>query len=260
MNFINIRILTLISIILFSKICWAVNKLQIENKIFSPNEIISLPDIENCRIGEYTENFITSDDRCVCRQQIAYPYVHAEQPTKVLARINQAINDFIRDEVEYCDSENLLGDYLLKYELSYSEQVLTIFFTHSKYLGGPHPSYFIKIMNFNLTDGRLISFEEILKVNNEKLLNIELLSSLRQDERSYFYQGGLNQFNSLDQVDKKIIYDLEKVNFYSKDNKIIIVFSPYEVGPYVSGFIEIAVPNYFIINNYLNHQFIPHVN
>jgi hypothetical protein len=114
-----------------------------------------------------------------------------------------------------------------------SEEILSLLFTNYSYTGGAHPIGYQIFMNFNKKTGELlnradfIGDEAQLKVLTEKAFRkhhmVEDDIDLKEDPRFFLNDGDF----------------FLPVSMGFDDNHFVLIYNPYEIGPYVMGSTEI---------------------
>lgn len=111
-----------------------------------------------------------------------------------------------------------------------SAQKLSVIYEDSLYSGGAHSNEVATTYNFDLKTGKQLFLNNIAETDQQKY---NLFDSI---------EAGLK-------VNKKAFPDvfqnfplMNKSSFYFYNDGIVVVFDPYEVGPYASGLIEVKVP------------------
>lgn len=104
------------------------------------------------------------------------------------------------------------------------------------YLGGPHGNNYRRFINYDLTNGKKLTEEEIFKEGAEDQLTDLLLKNMveQNDEVELIKDLELAGYN----VDDIHPND----NFYLAEDGITYVFNPYDIAPYAMGETEILIP------------------
>ncbi|MEC0124424.1 DUF3298 and DUF4163 domain-containing protein [Paenibacillus pabuli] len=108
--------------------------------------------------------------------------------------------------------------------------LLSIVYTDYNFRGGAHGYEEVTTYNFDLTTGTRLYLDQVVPTNKQAVNLAEgIESDLKRNESVFpesFYNFPLYNTSS----------------FYYQNTGIVIVFNPYEVGPYAAGFIEVKVP------------------
>jgi Protein of unknown function (DUF3298)/Deacetylase PdaC len=116
-----------------------------------------------------------------------------------------------------------------------NQNMLSVQFTESTYLGGAHPNSFTNFLNFEKSTGKTIGFDDIVKDKTAFLKiaesafrkNQELGPEDDLEEAGYFFEKG--------------IFALP-YNFTFNQDGIYLFFNPYEAGAYALGPIAFTIP------------------
>lgn len=149
-------------------------------------------------------------------------------------RENTVDDEFIIKEVggpgvpEINCMEEPLNCWFEIFDIDYSHSVGDLaFFTayFEDYHGGAHGMFFTGYLPYDIRLDKPISLTDIV-TNPAKLLPM-LPAYDKRDEDSKWWQN---------------VEDVDLNNFYIKNGKIVFSFSPYTVGPFCDGQVEVAVP------------------
>lgn len=140
-------------------------------------------------------------------------------------------------EVATAKAEDYVKNYFVQAteKVVYNENnILSIETNYADFLGGAHGYQAIIVTHYNLLTGKPIVLSNYLKTPQiRKKANAyvkqQMLKENEKIEMLYF----ADDFQELD----------DNINFYIKPNGLLLVFNPYEYGPYVSGIRYILLPN-----------------
>ncbi len=120
----------------------------------------------------------------------------------------------------------------ITYDIKQSQNMSTIVFQGSEYAGGAHPNPFIITIHIN-NRGELISLSDVFTVNQDIYLGFlsRYTSKILSDElgEAFFREGVDMRPENWD-------------NWYIEPGKLVILFSAYQVAPYVNGQPEVIIP------------------
>ncbi|MEB2778220.1 DUF4163 domain-containing protein [Algoriphagus sp. D3-2-R+10] len=207
-----------------------------------------------------TKNFekeLCVDEEC-SKMSISYPFAHGNATA-------DNINDHIQNQLmAYFQSDSVGSDlaqradiFLNSYkvfkedfpeapgawvveveaDVSYeSEVTISIFFTEYNFSGGAHPNSSHYYMNFDRETGEYLSLDRVI-LDRDKMLEMAELAfrkhheveegvALKDDGRFFLPETGFFLPNAVG---------------YSND-KFVLTYIPYEIGPYVLGYTELEFP------------------
>lgn len=166
-----------------------------------------------------------------------------------LEKENQAfladIDSLIQDANDFKAATGLLdNDFYFTDELKVRDvfingDVLSIVMEKYNYLGGAHGASYRYAYNFDLTDGHLLSWDDI-SADGEALrdkMHKYIVSLVNSDQYSdnqvyYFFD---NYENDLDN-------SLADRTWYIADGELKAIYNQYEIAPYAAGIIEFGMP------------------
>jgi len=209
----------------------------------------------NIAVVDLGTEYINDGERDFMQRSIELPTVILLNETngKIASKINKTLEEQIMhyiieiDEthsksLEYArdlKSAGILADFVLDFDIvdAYvSGDVLSIICEKYEYYGGAHGSSIRCALNFDLTDGHLLTFAEIAK--DETALQEKLSEFIQQEMKSeryadyYFYADNDSAIK-----DKSYNYC-----WYIAEDKLNVIYGQYEIAPYAAGIIEFALP------------------
>lgn len=116
------------------------------------------------------------------------------------------------------------------------EKIFSFRQVEGSYFSGAHPNYFTGGVNFDPADGRELSLEDVV-TDREKLYEYSvryLGETLDLDQLFPDYKESLDRFFHGSQV--------SPLQWIMDSEGLKLVFSPYDLGPYAMGSIEVPVP------------------
>jgi hypothetical protein len=160
--------------------------------------------------------------------------------------LNQKMKEYFADNK--VSSKDYPGDFPQTWNQTSDMEVsqktndfLTIKYTGDGFSGGAHGYYYEFYKNFNLKNNATLQFKDIVTTTDSKIWEPILLKSFLKDKD-----------NTLDLLfDKKIPLN---DNFYFDKNSLHFFYNQYEIAPYSSGPIDIAIP-FSEITQYLTPEF-----
>ncbi len=147
------------------------------------------------------------------------------------------------------DDVQMLGLDQRKYELDleYTTHAgnATLTYVYQMYMdtGGAHPNVFYRTFTFDVKTGAQLSMHDLFA---EDAPYLETLSTLSRSKLPAFMAARSGV--AVSEVDTDYIASgtmaVEDAfqNFYFKDGNLVLLFPPYQIGPYVLGMIELPIP------------------
>ncbi len=105
--------------------------------------------------------------------------------------------------------------------------------------GGAHPITTRRFLNFNLSDGKQITEQELFIADYQQELTEIIKTKLLYDLNSQTESAQIVNLNETDYYDTEI---QPNGNFYINEAGICYVFNPYEIAPYYMGETEVFLP------------------
>lgn len=150
--------------------------------------------------------------------------------------IDAAAAEFLDDFIEVKEEFNSVGGWFkeLDVELTYeTDSTLSFRYSHTVYAGGAHPESSISYANYDKATGKFLSIDLIV-LDEQKLLaiaeqafrefhEVEDGVSLEEDGRFFLPETGFFLANAMGYA----------------DDKFVLTYNPYEIGPYVMGYTEL---------------------
>lgn len=152
--------------------------------------------------------------------------------------LEEKIDRFFDEFSDYKEQfPEVSGDWEMevKSEVTYlSDSLISIFFEYYGFTGGAHPNTTVSFLNFDAATGELIDRQELIQ-DQEKLMEMA--------EGAFRHYHELGEDQDLIENDQFFIPDSgfflpQAMGF--KDEKFWLIYSPYEIGPYVMGYTELS--------------------
>ena len=233
----------LISIFFFFLLCSCspqnkVSKLIIENKVLSKEfcqeascaeVFFSWPSIAS---GPHKEKINTE----ILNKLAVYASFEEEPGMDLNTAVESFLNEFRNFKNDFPDASSGWS-IEVKAEVSFdSLGILSVIFQEYNYTGGAHPNSSKTFLNFDKLKGNLLSNQEIVsdEASLLKLVEDEFRSfheideniEILEDDRFFIPESG---------------FALARAIGYS-GNHLLLIYNPYEIGPYVMGSTEIKIP------------------
>jgi len=180
----------------------------------------------NLKLDNYIANelsgFISDDENTQAQLDIE----------ALITKLFDDYNNFIKDFDDYKQSWHIAISTKLIFQ---DDHLISILASNESYMGGAHGNHWDNVLNFDATNGESLSQEDIItnqpefikiaEINFRKTRGISSDADLEKE--GYFFKDG--QFNLP-----------ENIGFTEKG--ILMIFNPYEAGPYSMGEIRYTIP------------------
>lgn len=204
---------------------------------------------------------------CKCKVQLTYPqFASTEYDKAVLDKINlelktraEKFKDKYAPTLADCMPSMVANEYSLAYNLEFkgkyggvyqlyqNGKVLTVQYSTS-ISSGAHPIYANNFFNFDLSTGKLLSFEDVIKKSSLAAQYDSIWKTLTNDPSTYYFKNPAMSYDQA-KATSQSIYKIE--NFYFGEHKIIVYFNPYDVGPWSSGDFIFQIDSTHVNKKYL---------
>ena len=179
-------------------------------------------------------------------------YIDITYQEMVLEDVYQIyLEEFIREKqavfLEEIRGESAKGStYRMDVDTSYYHGIASIRLIMYVYSGGAHDIRFDRIYYYDLEMGKEVALEDLLTLNSNFYVEIQkyALEKLKKEKENLIYE------------DEKLFLDglqpdsLHFQYFMFNEDKLQLLFPPYQVGPWSSGEISVSIP-YQSIAKYL---------
>lgn len=209
------------------------------------------------RIFKYTLRKTIQDDTDN-QEFLICNYEFPQLSSNFVGSVEDQINNDIKDEVmpryiSHCNTglyttNDFLGTGMISFplnwlplteQLSYeitrnSNSYLSIVFEESLWYGGAHPSTEQFSLTYDITTGKRVTAEEVLHQSEldvkKRIVSLFLKQFEETPER--FFEDRIRNLTHLN----------FHYQFYLTEEELIVYFNPYELAPYASGVVHIAIP------------------
>lgn len=214
------------------------------------SEINYLYNIQLKKIIEESEFF---------KAQINYPYFQIKEKykdrekenIKIMSKINNEMYNYLVDfknnikkqseqykkEYESSDKDLSLPKFVYEayseYDVTYNkDNLISIPILTYEFTGGAHGMSVLKSFNYDLKNGEELELSNIFKdkVNYKSIINTYIKQEIKKSKDLYF--TGKDGFKGID----------DNQAFYLENDKLIIYFQLYEIGPYYIGIPKFEIP------------------
>jgi hypothetical protein len=208
----------------------AYSKPMLENEYAKLTVHPVLPDYS---IENIIEDHSNNHDGCELNFKRSYPQITLNNKNNIESAINKHIEsfsyfssgtDFTATAKEYCYPdfvENIAEE--LNIDAEIQNKILKLKKYHYSYLGGAHPNTETSFLNINLDNANPILLKDLFNTENyaEKIypLVLETLNENLDEEEWWNLEERIAETN----------------NFYIEDNRLMILFNPYEIASYAAG-------------------------
>ncbi len=157
----------------------------------------------------------------------------------VLKKTAAKIDGILKNEATAGKWSGYSVDVDSKVEL-HDERFISLVQKSSIFTGGAHPNKKAATFNFDLKSGKLIALSELFVDGSDYKSRLEQMVSawLELDKR---LNDSAEQAENSSQGPEIKITDTQKY-YISDDKELVLLFDPYEAGPYSEGFKECAIP------------------
>lgn len=217
-----------------------------ENKSVENNTKVSLQEESKTTISAETKKISEDQKDLPYTIDISYPVFSGIDPSSlkkinadILKNAESIVSDFKEDSLSmpnYQDSEKstLAANYSFNIP---THGIVSILFSVAKYsTGAAHPNSLVISLNYNIASGEFVDLKSIFNTPN-------YLSLLRDTVRPILKEKLSKDKSSLDWMKNGTEAILENyTNFVIRDDNLVILFNPYQVGPYALGVVEASIP------------------
>lgn len=173
-----------------------------------------------------------SNEKKMYKYELKIPQIENEKSEDI-----SYFNVTMKEEVRYIlenlsveENDGKIKDAHISYEKhENSFGILSISTLTSVYTGGAHFINKLESYNINLKDNSILTFDKIFDEDALEYFNMKINDLIRDKERVVNTQG------------KEVIFfenaeaDIRNANLYFEGDKIVFVFSEYDLSPYSSG-------------------------
>lgn len=191
---------------------------------------------ENESINEVNENYSISG-------------YYAPDSSIGSTEVNNFISDYIRefeslaneDVPDLRENQSAIGEYTLNigYDSYESEKYIFHVVSFGEYTGGANANSVVYSFGFELSSGREVSLDDFVSESNRE----QFVSDLKRRLLEIDNLGG-DTVGVFEDVVSGLAYE-DISTFYVEDNKLVIVFSKYEVAPGAAGIIKVILENIY---------------
>ena len=169
----------------------------------------------NDKLAQETQDFLADADEVLTEAKT----FHSEA----------AADDEWASSVVFADDLSVRNAYV-------SGDVLSIIYEHYTYLGGAHGGSTRYAYNFNLTDGHLLSWDEISADGSflTDTMHSYIVNAINSDQYSDYY--------FFDNYEDDLNNSMSDYNWYIANGNLYVIYNQYAIAPYAAGIIEFAMP------------------
>ena len=121
------------------------------------------------------------------------------------------------------------------YPVYNSENILSLQMERSLYDGGAHPIPFVKLLSYNVKTGERILLEDVFGEGYEPKVRDEIVAAIMQEKgfeaEEQMLRAGYFGLGTLEPTQ----------NFYLKEDSIVFLYNPYEIGTSSLGCVQVSV-------------------
>lgn len=193
------------------------------------------------------------DAKLAYKMDISYPQIQGNSLTSGAKQFNQAIEKVVNNEVnqfkknlvldsphmqtlpEALRKNSLRVDYDVDVVKPKNETLLSVRITfEGMQAGRAHPYHNNKVINFDLTSGKVLALDDIFKKNSKYLQLLAAYSKKTLDQKLK------NDSWMVEQGTKADVKNFQNWNLQA--DSLLITFDEYQVAPYVYGTQEVEIP------------------
>lgn len=102
-----------------------------------------------------------------------------------------------------------------------SFNILSILMVKEMYTGGAHGVHETESYNFRLKDNKLLNLSDIISKDGIEYINMKINDEIKNDKEGVYFEDA--------------VADINNTSVYFSENKMIVIFSEYDIAPYSSG-------------------------
>lgn len=171
--------------------------------------------------------------------KIYYPITPYQKLNKsILSLINTSINSFKEGLLSSPNLEDTYYTFYILYDEYTYKDYLSYIFYFEYFTGGAHPYHTIKTINYNTTTNKIITTEDLLKINPLLLPSLSNISREKLKNNPKF-----TTHLDIDMLNNGTTPTKENFqNFNLTPTGLKIYFDYYQIAPYYYGYSEITIP------------------
>ena len=194
-----------------------------------------------------TKNYSDNNSDSTVFITIDYPQIENKNNDTVITKINKFLEDEFKQTITWYDEivadTTYSPEYAREnpytfdtgYQVVYnSKEFISLIFSHYQYTGGAHGNYFAACYNINMSDGSVLTLNDIINEGSLDLLAYECEESVLET-----YQANSLMDAGLFENEISLTSDQD---FYIIPGSLVLQFDPYEIGPYAMGEITAEIP------------------
>ncbi len=151
-----------------------------------------------------------------------------------------AFKEETKNSIPYPDEVSQRSEFGSKYEIGVATSTLvSIRFNNYAYsAGAAHPLSYVVAFNYDITRNKLIGLGDLFTVGSPYLQRISEKATAGLEEKFKEDLEGLADWIKTGAAPKEENYQL----FEIKPEGLVVIFNPYQVGPYVIGVPDVTIP------------------
>lgn len=173
--------------------------------------------------------------------------IQISYPTELMQHdfVEQTVDDFIStkraeflqwysESSFYPGSSNLWSLYIIYETYQQADTILSLSFTVSDYTGGAHPNSYFQTFIFDVTQEKVLAFEDIFVESALTTISPIVQASLTETLGDLSDAAWIETGTGTDPINYQ--------NFVLTEESVIFLFNPYQVAPYVAGPQMVEIP------------------
>lgn len=159
----------------------------------------------------------------------------------ILEKVTTRVDDFKKQAAELKGLDMYKN---LSFDMNFdvydsNDSMISVVFHIFTYLGGAHPFDEVETLTYDFKTNKMVTIEDLMKKNNNLLTVLSNFSYGKLKDETRIKEYSTDEWLKKGLEPKKENYK----NFAVEKDDIIFYFGRYELGPYVAGSFQLAVPN-----------------
>lgn len=176
-----------------------------------------------------------------------------------IATYRKSVDEFYLEDLKNGMTKNDLPSWY-NYEYSQNtrfsngkEGILNFISETSEYTGGAHPNSWIQWMNFDKSNGKLLTLKDVFLAGSEKPLSQLLLKELIAEMADRMEGSPIKSLEDLQNAGILTSTDIYvPENFLLEAEDVSFLYNSYDIAPYATGIITLTLP-YTSVEKYMIH-------
>ncbi|MEK7099651.1 MAG: DUF3298 domain-containing protein, partial [Patescibacteria group bacterium] len=148
---------------------------------------------------------------------------------------NGNFDNLSHDDVQMLRLDQRKYELMTEYEVRTGPKTVTYVYSNFEDTGGAHPNTFYRTFTFDVSTGKELSISDLFVPGSEYLSTLSTIA--RADLPGI--EGDYTNPEFITDGTKPVVESFQ--NFYFEGSQLVIVFPPYQVGPYVLGVVKLPI-------------------